>query len=171
MNSTSDPAMLVSVECRVYAARAALCSSLKYSSNDREIQQQRVKMQETVGLDSSFPGKEKNVMPVSAIIMRGRETSGVDRDGHGQRSTEKESFCLGHGENRKQSTLLHGFHERKQPEDHLDPSVSRIRSEKTGKPRVVIKEPVICKSISLTSRSKELKVNGETSALLIFICQ
>ncbi|XP_065711247.2 migration and invasion-inhibitory protein [Patagioenas fasciata] len=157
VNSTSDPAVLVCVEPRVYAARAALCSSLKYSSNDRGDQQQRGKMQEAVDLDSSFPGNEKNVTPVSAIIMCGRETSGVDRDGHGQRSPEKESFCLGYGENRKQSTLLHGFHEKKQPEDHLDPSVSRIQSEETSKPHVVIKEPVICRSILLTSQSKELK--------------
>ncbi|NWQ77808.1 MIIP protein, partial [Columbina picui] len=114
-------------------------------------------MQEVVGLDSSFPGKEKNVMPVSAVIMRGRETSGVDRDGHGQRSPEKESSCVGHGENRKQSTLLHGFHQKKQPKDNLDPSVSRIQSEETGKPHVVIKEPVICGPISLTSQSEELK--------------
>ncbi|PKK24051.1 migration and invasion inhibitory protein, transcript variant X2 [Columba livia] len=156
VNSTSEPAVLVSMEPRVYAARAALCSSLKYSSNDRGVQQ-RVKMQEGVALDSSFPGNEKNVTPVSAITMCGRETSGVDRDGHGQRSPEEESLCLGYGENRKQSTLLHGFHKKKQPEDHVDPSVSRIQSEETSKPHVVLKEPIICKSILLTSQSKELK--------------
>ncbi|KAM9629983.1 migration and invasion-inhibitory protein isoform 3-T6 [Morphnus guianensis] len=155
--STADPAMLVSVELGGYAARAALCSSLKHSSNDRGVQQQQAKMHEAVGLDSSFPGKEKNVMPVSAIIMCGRETSGVDRDGYARGSPEKESYLLGHGENRKQSTLLHGFHEKKQLKGHLDPSLSRIQSEETSQQDVVIREPIIPKSILLTSQSKELK--------------
>ncbi|XP_075376924.1 migration and invasion-inhibitory protein isoform X2 [Mycteria americana] len=154
--STADPAMLVSVEPGAYAARAALCLSLKHSSNDRGVQQQQAKIQEAVGLDSSFPGKEKNVMPVSAIITCGRETSGVDRDGHARGSPEKESFLLGRGENRKQSTLLHGFHEKKQLKGHLDPSLSSTQSEGTSKEHVVIREPKIHKSVLLTSQSKEL---------------
>uniref|UniRef100_A0A663F828 Migration and invasion inhibitory protein n=1 Tax=Aquila chrysaetos chrysaetos TaxID=223781 RepID=A0A663F828_AQUCH len=157
VTSTADPAVLVSVEPGAYAARAAFCSSLKHSSNDRGVQQQQAKMHEAVGLDSSFPGKEKNVMPVSAIIMCGRETSGVDRDGYARGSPEKESFLLGRGENRKQSTLLPGFHEKKQLKGHLDPSLSRIQSEETSKQHVVIREPIIPKSILLTSQSKELK--------------
>ncbi|NXS75055.1 MIIP protein, partial [Pandion haliaetus] len=121
------------------------------------VQQQQVKMREAVGLDSSFPGKEKNVMPVSAVIMCSGETSGVDRDDHAQGSPEKESFLLGHGENRKQSTLLHGFHEKKQLKGHLHPSLGRIQSEETSKQHMVIRGPIMPKSILLTSRSKELK--------------
>lgn len=155
--STADPAMLVSVERGAYAARAALCSSLKHSSNDRGVQQQRAKMQEAVCLDSSFPGKKKNVMPVSAIVTCGRETSGVDRDGHARGSPEEEYFLLGQGENGKQSTLLRGFHEKKQLKGHLDPSLSSTQSEETSKQHVVIREPIIRKSILLTSQSKELK--------------
>ncbi|KAM6191711.1 migration and invasion-inhibitory protein [Sarcoramphus papa] len=154
---TVHPAVLVSVEAGAYAARAALCSSLKHSSNDRGVQQQQARVQEAVGLDSSFPGKEKNVKPVSAIITCGRETSGVDRNGRARGSLEKESFLLGHGENRKQSTLLHGFHEKKQLKSHLDPSLSRIQSEETSKQHVVIGEPIIHKSVLLTSQSKEVK--------------
>ncbi|NXF31052.1 MIIP protein, partial [Nyctibius bracteatus] len=120
------------------------------------VQQQEVKMQEAVGLDCSFPGKEKNVTPVSEIITCGRESSGVGRDGHAEGSPEKESFLLGHGENRKQSTL-HGLCEKKQLKGHLDPSLSRIQSEETSKQHVIIREPVILKSILLTSQSKELK--------------
>ncbi|KFO83826.1 Migration and invasion-inhibitory protein, partial [Buceros rhinoceros silvestris] len=104
-----------------------------------------------------FPGKEKNVMPVSAIITCGRETVRVDGVGRAQGGLEKESFLLGHEENRKQSTLLHGFHEKKELKDPLDPSLSRIQSEETSKQHVVIREPLIHKSISLTSQSKELK--------------
>ncbi|NXF51454.1 MIIP protein, partial [Oceanites oceanicus] len=121
------------------------------------MQQQPAKMQAAVDLDSSFPGKKKNITPVSAIITCGRETSGVDRDGHARGSPEKESFLLGHGENRKQSTLLHGFHEKRQLKGHLDPSLSSVQSEETSKQCVVIGEPVIRKSILLTSQSKELK--------------
>ncbi|KAM6336681.1 migration and invasion-inhibitory protein isoform 3-T4 [Alca torda] len=155
VKSAADAATLVSVERGAYAARAALCSSLKHSSNDRGVQQQQVKMQEAVGLDSSFPGKEKNVMPVSAIITCGRETSRVDRDGHARGSLA--NFLLGHGENRKQSALPHGFHEKKQLKDDLDPSLSSIQSEETSKQPVVIREPVIRKSVLLTSQSKGLK--------------
>ncbi|NXS48080.1 MIIP protein, partial [Balaeniceps rex] len=121
------------------------------------VQQQEMKIQEGVGLDSSFPGKEKNVMPVSAIIMRGRETSGVDRGGHAHGSLEKESFLLGHGENRKQSALLHGFHEKKQLNGHVDPALSSIQSEETSRQHLVSREPIIRKSVLLTSQSKALK--------------
>ncbi|NWS53793.1 MIIP protein, partial [Chunga burmeisteri] len=121
------------------------------------VQQQQAKMQEAVGLDSSFPGKEKNVTPVSAIITCGRETSGVDRHGHARGSPKKESFLLGHGENRKQSTLLHSFHEKKQLKGHLDPSLSRKQNEETSEQHVVIREPIIHKSILLTSQSKQMK--------------
>ncbi|NXK06593.1 MIIP protein, partial [Herpetotheres cachinnans] len=121
------------------------------------VQRQQAKMEEAVGLDSSFPGKEKNVRPVSAIITCGRETSGVDRAGRSRGSQEKESFLVGHGENRKQSTLLHGSHEKKQFKGHLDPSLSRIQSEESSKQHVVIRQPIIHKSILLTSQSKELK--------------
>ncbi|NWV13620.1 MIIP protein, partial [Ptilonorhynchus violaceus] len=99
-----------------------------------------------------FPGKQKNVMPVSAV-MCGREISRADGDGHAQRSPEKEAFLLGHGDNRKQSTLLHGFHEKSHPE----PSLSRVQSKETSEQHVVIREPLIPKSVLLTSRSKELK--------------
>ncbi|NXD86543.1 MIIP protein, partial [Halcyon senegalensis] len=118
---------------------------------------QQAKMQEAAGLDSSFPGKEKNVIPVSAVITCGGETSGADRDGHAHGRPEKESSLLGPGENRKQSTLLHGFHENKQLKGHLDPSLSRTQSEETSKQHVVISEPIIPKSILLSSQSKELK--------------
>ncbi|XP_030363411.1 migration and invasion-inhibitory protein isoform X1 [Strigops habroptila] len=153
---TADPAMLVSVEPGAYAARAALCSSLKHNSNGRGVQQQE-KMQEAVGLDSSFPGKEKNVMPVTAIITCGRKTSGVERGDHAQGSPEKESFPLGHGENRKQSTLLDGFHEKKQLESRLAPSLSSSQGEETSKQHVVVREPVIRESVLLTSQSQESK--------------
>ncbi|KAM9217837.1 migration and invasion-inhibitory protein [Leptosomus discolor] len=157
VKSTADTAMLVSVEPGASAARAALCSSLKQSNNDTGVQQQAAKMEEAVGLDSSILGTEKNVTPVSATITCGRETSGVDRDGCAQGSPEKESFLLGHGENRKQSTLLQGFHENKQLKGHLDPSLSRIQSEESSKQHVVIREPIIRKSILLTSQSKDSK--------------
>ncbi|NXG76691.1 MIIP protein, partial [Baryphthengus martii] len=104
-----------------------------------------------------FLGKEKNVTPVSEVITCGRETSGADGDGHDQERPEKESFLLGHGENRKQSTLLRGVHENKQLKGHLDPSPSRTQSEETSERHVGIREPVIPKSILLTSQSKELK--------------
>ncbi|KAM4646357.1 uncharacterized protein AAGF69_013399 [Amazona ochrocephala] len=110
----ADPAVLVPVEAGAYTARAALCSSLKHSSSDRGVQQQEQQMQEAVGLDSSFPGQEKNVVPVTAVITCGKETSEVERGGHAEGSPEKESFPLGHGENSKQSTLLDGFHQKKQ---------------------------------------------------------
>ncbi|XP_064326475.1 migration and invasion-inhibitory protein isoform X2 [Phalacrocorax carbo] len=155
--STADPATLVSVEPGAYAARAAFSSSLKHNNNDRGVQQPQAKIQEAVGLDSSFPGKEKNVMPVSAIITCGREASGVDRDGCARGSPEEESFLLGHGDYRKQSALLHGFHEKKQLKGHLDPSLSSVPSEETGKGRVIIREPIIPESLLLTSQSKELK--------------
>ncbi|NXI60310.1 MIIP protein, partial [Chloroceryle aenea] len=112
---------------------------------------------EAEGLDSSFPGKEKNVVPVPAVTTCGGETSGVDRDGHAQGRPEKESFLLGHGENKKESTLLHGFHENKQLRAHLDPSLSRMPSEETSKQHTVSSQPTIPKSILLTSQSKELK--------------
>ncbi|NWT09720.1 MIIP protein, partial [Vireo altiloquus] len=99
-----------------------------------------------------FPGKEKNVMPVSAIVTCGREVSRVDGDGHAQGSPEKESF-LGCGENRKQSTLPHAFHAK----SHLGPSSSRVQNKETSEQHVVIREPLIPKSVLLTSRSRELK--------------
>ncbi|NWH78287.1 MIIP protein, partial [Piaya cayana] len=73
-NSTADPAVLVSVEPGAYAARAALCSSLKHSRNNRGVQEQQVKVQEAVGLDSSFPDKKKNVTSLSAIEDTGHVT-------------------------------------------------------------------------------------------------
>ncbi|NXN08709.1 MIIP protein, partial [Indicator maculatus] len=115
------------------------------------------KMQEAVGLNSSILGKEKDVTSVSAVAVCDRETSGVDRDGHAQGSPEKESPLLGYGENSKESTLLHGFHEKKQLEGLLAPSLSRTQSEETSKPDVVIGEPIVRKSILMTSQSKELK--------------
>ncbi|XP_054251066.1 migration and invasion-inhibitory protein [Indicator indicator] len=153
----ADPVVLVSVKPGTLAARAALCSSLKHSNSDRELQQQQAKMQEAVGLNSSILGKEKDVMPVSAVTVCDRETSGVDRDGHAQGSPEKESLLLGYGENSKESTLLHGFHEKKQLEGLLAPSLSRTQNEETSKQDVVIGEPIIRKSILMTSQSKELK--------------
>ncbi|NXK46549.1 MIIP protein, partial [Chauna torquata] len=114
--------------------------------------QQQMKMQESMGLDSSFSGKEENVvMPVSAIITCSRETCRLDRDSHVQGSAEKESFLLGHGENRKQSTIPHDLNEKKQPKGHLDPSLNKTQSEETSR------EPITPKSILLTSQSKELK--------------
>ncbi|NWS45659.1 MIIP protein, partial [Probosciger aterrimus] len=104
-----------------------------------------------------FPGKEKNVMPVTAIVTCGRETSGVERGCHAQGSPEKESFPLGHGENRKQSTLLDGFHEKKQLEGRLAPSLSSSQGEETSKQHVAVREPVIHKSVLPTSQSRESK--------------
>ncbi|NWR41442.1 MIIP protein, partial [Regulus satrapa] len=111
------------------------------------------KTQEGAGLNSSLLGQEKNVMPESAVIMCGREICRVDGDGHAQGSPEKESLLLGQGENRKQSALLHGFHE-KSP---AGPSLSRGSDEETSEQQEVIAEPQIPKSVLLTSRSKELK--------------
>ncbi|NXH50235.1 MIIP protein, partial [Dicaeum eximium] len=116
------------------------------------VQQQQAKTQEGASFDSSFPGKEKNVTSVSAVIMCGRETSRGDGDGGAQGSPEKESF-LGHREKRKQSGLLHGFHEK----SHLGPSLSRVQDKETSKQHVVIREPHIPESVLLTSQSKELK--------------
>ncbi|XP_061306042.1 migration and invasion-inhibitory protein isoform X2 [Pezoporus flaviventris] len=157
---TADPEVLVCVEPGAYAARAALCSSLKHSSSDRGVQQQQEKMQEAVGLDSGFPGKEKNVVPVTAVITCGRETSEVERGGHAQGSPQKESFPLGHGENRIQSTLLDGFHEKQQLEDVLASSLSSSQGEETSKQHVVVREPVVRESVLLTSQSQEPKGAG-----------
>ncbi|NXT65567.1 MIIP protein, partial [Chaetops frenatus] len=100
-----------------------------------------------------FPGKEKNVTPVSAMTMCGREIPRVDGDGHAQGRAEKESSFLGHGENRKQPAPLHGFHEK----SHLEPSLSRAQNKETSEQHVVIREPHIPKSVLVTSWSKELK--------------
>ncbi|KAM9370158.1 migration and invasion-inhibitory protein [Phaethornis superciliosus] len=148
VKSAAGGAALVSVE-----PRATLCSSFKHSINDRGLQQQG-KIQQAVGLDPSFPGKEKGVMPESAGITCGRETPGVDRDGHAPGSPEKEPFIE---ENRKEFSLLNGFHEKEQFKTHLDPSLSRIQSEKTSKEHVMIGEPTIHKPVLLTSQSEELK--------------
>ncbi|NXJ64811.1 MIIP protein, partial [Rostratula benghalensis] len=103
------------------------------------------------------PGKEKSIVPLSAMITCGRETSEVDRDDLAQGGLEKESFLPGHGENRKQSTLPHGFHEKKLLKDDLELSLSSVRSEETSKQPVGIREHVVPKSILLTSQSKGLK--------------
>ncbi|NWV29591.1 MIIP protein, partial [Origma solitaria] len=116
------------------------------------VQQQQVKTQEGAGFDSSFAGKEKNVTPVSAI-MCGREIARVDGDGHAQGRLEKESFLLGHAENKEQFTLPHDFHEKSHPR----PSLSGVQNKDTSEQYVVIREPHIPKSVLLTSRSKELK--------------
>ncbi|KFP77752.1 Migration and invasion-inhibitory protein, partial [Acanthisitta chloris] len=100
-----------------------------------------------------FPGKEEDVTPVSAIIMCGRETSGVDRVGHTGESPENESSLLGHGENNKQSTLLCGFHEK----NHPDPSLGRVQNEETSEQHGDVREPRAPKSILLTSQSKGSK--------------
>ncbi|NXA40555.1 MIIP protein, partial [Eudromia elegans] len=92
-----------------------------------------------------FPGKEQNVLPMSAVVTSGRETSGVERDDHASKRPEKESFRLGHGKNRKQSILSHSLQEGDQ-----------LTAEETSK-AALIKEPITPKSILLTSRSKELK--------------
>ncbi|NXX26283.1 MIIP protein, partial [Nicator chloris] len=117
------------------------------------IQQQQAKTQEGAGFDSSFPGKEKNVMPGSAVIMCDREISRVEGDGHAEGSPEQESFFLGPGENRKQSTLLHGFHEK----SHPGPSLSTVQNKETSEQHKVIREPHSPKSVLLTSWSEELK--------------
>ncbi|KAM9521320.1 uncharacterized protein ACIB01_016256 isoform 2-T2 [Guaruba guarouba] len=160
---TAVPAGLVSVEPGAYAGRAAFCSSLKHSSSDRGVLQQQQEMQEAVGLDSSFPGTEKNVVPVAAVITCGRETSEVERGGHAEGSPEKESFPLGHGENRKQSTLLDGFHEKKQLEGHLPPSLCSSQDEETSKQPVVVRAPVAHQSVLLTSQSQESKEAGHVT--------
>ncbi|KAL9825298.1 uncharacterized protein GJ701_014254 isoform 2-T2 [Geothlypis trichas] len=145
----SDPGIKVPVEPR---AGPALSSSPKHSNSAREVQQQQAKTQEGAGLDSNFPGKEKNVTPVSGV-MCGRDISRVDGDGGAQGSPEKESSFLGHGENRKQPALLHGFHEK----THPGPSLSRVQNEETGEQHVVIREPHNPKSVLLMPQSKELK--------------
>ncbi|NWI35404.1 MIIP protein, partial [Picathartes gymnocephalus] len=117
------------------------------------VQQQQAKTQEGAGFNSSFPGKEKNVTPVSAITLGDREISRVDGDGRTQGSPEKESSFLGHGEDRKRSALLHGFHEKRHPEL----SLSRVQNQETREQHVVIREPHIPKAVSPTPRSKELK--------------
>ncbi|NXA83735.1 MIIP protein, partial [Thryothorus ludovicianus] len=99
-----------------------------------------------------FSGKEKKVTPGSAIILCGREVSRVEGDGRAQGSPEKESF-LGHGENRKQSSLLHGFHEK----SHLGPSLSRVQNKETSEQPVVIREPHNPKSALPMSQSRDLK--------------
>ncbi|XP_038015677.1 migration and invasion-inhibitory protein isoform X3 [Motacilla alba alba] len=148
--STAGPGIMVSVEPR---AGPALSSSPKHSSSARGVQQQQAKTQEGAGFNSNFPGKDKNVTPASAVITRGREISRVDGGGGAQGSPEKESSFLGHGENRKQSALLHAFHEK----SHPGPSLSRVQNKETGEQHVVTKEPHSPKSILLMSQSKELK--------------
>ncbi|NWS11935.1 MIIP protein, partial [Pachyramphus minor] len=113
----------------------------------------QTKAQEAAGLDSSCPGKEKNVVPVSANIPCGRESSRVDGDGHAHGSLEKESFLLGLGENRKEPALLHDFHEK----NHPDPSRGRVQNEEPSEQHMVSREPTMPKSVLVTSHSKELK--------------
>lgn len=144
VKSTADPEVFVETR-----AGPALSSSPKPSISDRGVQQQQVKTQE--GFDSNFPGKEENVMPASAIGC-GSGISMVDRDGCAQGSPEKESFFLGHGENRDLA-LLQGFHE----ETHPGPSLSRVQNKETSEQHEVIREPHIPESALLTSRSKGLK--------------
>ncbi|XP_064253089.1 migration and invasion-inhibitory protein isoform X2 [Passer domesticus] len=146
VKSTAAPGIVVSLEPR---AGPALSSSLKHSSSARGVQQQQAKTQEGAGLNSNFPGKEKSVTPVSAVTRCGREISRVGGDGGAQGSPKKESFFLGHGENRKQSALLRGFHEK----SHPGPS----QNKETSEHHVVIKEPHIPKSALLMSPSKEPK--------------
>ncbi|NXA15694.1 MIIP protein, partial [Sapayoa aenigma] len=112
------------------------------------VQQQQAKTQEATGLDSSFPGKERNAMPVSAVFTCGRETSRVD--GRARGSVEKISFLLGHGDNRRQSALLH-------EKNHLDPSLSRVQKEETSEQHVVTRGPITPKSVLLTAQSRGLK--------------
>ncbi|XP_054147940.1 migration and invasion-inhibitory protein [Melozone crissalis] len=145
----SEPGIKVSVEPR---AGPALSSSPEHSSSARGVQQQQAKTQEGAGLDSNFPGKEKNVMPMSAV-MCGRENSRVDGDGGAQGGPEKESSFLGHGENRKQAALLRGFHEK----CHPGPSLSRVQNKETGEHHMVIREPHGPKSVLLMPQSKDLK--------------
>ncbi|XP_015737853.1 migration and invasion-inhibitory protein [Coturnix japonica] len=149
VSTKHDPATLTSVEPRACTARAALCSTLKHSSSDRGVQQQ-TKMQESV-LQSSFPDKEKNLIPVSAVITSNGETCRVDGDSRAQGSVEEDSFFLGHGKNRRQTTLPHGPSENDELKSHLDPSANKVQSEETSK------ETTTPKSILLTSQSKELK--------------
>ncbi|OXB50888.1 UNVERIFIED_CONTAM: hypothetical protein H355_011104 [Colinus virginianus] len=103
-----------------------------------------MKVQESV-LESSFPSKEKKLIPVSAVVTHDGGTCRVVRDGCDRGSTEEDSFLLGHGENRKQTTLPHD------PSEKSDPSVNKIQSEEAPK------ESITPKSILLTSQSKELK--------------
>lgn len=156
-----DPATLVSVEPRACTARAALCSSLKHSSNDRGVQQQ-TRTQESV-LQSCLPAKEKNLIPVSAVITCERETCGLVGDSHAQGSAEEDSFLLGHEKNRRQTTLPRGSSEKNELRGHLDPSANRVQSEEASK------EATTPKSILLTSQSKGLKVSDETKDLLVFM--
>ncbi|NXK63233.1 MIIP protein, partial [Sylvietta virens] len=116
------------------------------------VQHQQAQTQEGAGFDSNFPGKEKNVTPASANIMCGRGISRVGGDGRAQGSPEKESF-LGHGDNRKKSALLQGFHGK----SHLGPSLSRVQSKETSEQHTVTREPHAPKSVLLSSWSKESK--------------
>ncbi|XP_062363497.1 migration and invasion-inhibitory protein isoform X2 [Cinclus cinclus] len=147
VRSTADPEIMVLVGPRT---GPALSSSVKHSSSDRGVHQQQVKTQEGAGFAYSCPGEDKNVTPVSAVIMCGREVSRVDGDGHAQGSPEKKSSFLGQGEIRKQSALLH-------EKSHLGPSLNRVQNQESSEQHVVIREPHIPKSILLTSQSKELK--------------
>lgn len=151
VESTADPGLMVCVEPKV---GPALSSSPKHRISDRGVQQQQVKTQEGAG-------KEENVTPASAI-MCGREISRVDEDGRAQGSLEKESSFLGHGENRKQSALQQGFHEK----SHLGPSLSGVQNKEAGEQHVVIREPHTPKSVLLTSRSEGLKVNVKSMLFL-----
>ncbi|XP_041332456.1 migration and invasion-inhibitory protein [Pyrgilauda ruficollis] len=146
VKSTADPGIMVSVESR---GGPALSSSLKHSSSARGLQQQQAKAQEGAGLNSNLPGKGKSVVPVSAVTTCGREVSRVDGDGGAQGSPEKKSFFLGHGENRKHSALLRGFHGK----SHPGPS----QNKDTSKKQVVTKEPRVPKSALLMSPSKQPK--------------
>ncbi|NXN00914.1 MIIP protein, partial [Sylvia borin] len=98
-------------------------------------------------------GKEENVTPASAITMWDREISRVDGDGRAQGSPEKESSFLGHGENRKQSAVQQGFHEK----SHPGPSLREVQNKETGEQHAVIREPHVPKSVLLTSRPKGWK--------------
>ncbi|NXY24452.1 MIIP protein, partial [Atrichornis clamosus] len=117
------------------------------------VQQQQAMTQEAAGLDSRSPGKEKNITPVSAVILCGREISRVDGDAHARGGLEKESFLLGQGKSRRQPALLHGSPEK----SHAEPSLSRVQNKETSEQHVVIREPLIPKSVLLTSQSKESK--------------
>uniref|UniRef100_A0A8C5U9T5 Uncharacterized protein n=1 Tax=Malurus cyaneus samueli TaxID=2593467 RepID=A0A8C5U9T5_9PASS len=147
VNFTAAPGIEVFVEPLLTGS--ALSSCLPHSSSDRGVQQQ-VKTQEGAGFDSSCPGKGTNITPV---ILRGGEISRVHGDGHTRGSPGKESFLLGHGENRKQFALRHGFHEKSHPE----PSLSRVQNKEPSEQHVIIREPRVPKSALLTPRSKQSK--------------
>nr|XP_032631283.1 migration and invasion-inhibitory protein isoform X2 [Chelonoidis abingdonii] len=147
----TDPVMLVSVEPRASAARAALRSPLKPVVCGRE---GRGVLHCRAGAHPDSLRAERSFTPAASIT---RETSRVARDGSALRSPEEESSPVEDRESRKQSTMLHGAQERGRPWAEAETPLGRTPAEGSGRQQTAIRDSRTPKSILLTPGGKEVK--------------